>query len=134
MSLRAEFTLHQSDLSGFLCAPLWEERNGAPLSVLSALARLDMDPWAEAARLAALPRGGAASTLAAILGRLPGQHPGSSDTAMIAERLVVLLPKGGSATSISGGEQTRPTDATGRWFLLALIATLCALVVNGWLL
>src|SRR5688500_10632342 len=95
MPLRAEFTLHQSDLSEFLSALLWEERNGAPLSVLSALARLDMDPWAEAARLAALPKGGAALTLAAILGRLPGQHPGTSDTVMIAERLVDLLPEGG---------------------------------------
>jgi hypothetical protein len=41
-----------SDFDAFLFAPVGEERNGMLLSVLSALARLDVDPWQEAARLA----------------------------------------------------------------------------------
>lgn len=36
----------------FLCASIGEDRNGTMLSVLSALARLDVDPWQEAADLA----------------------------------------------------------------------------------
>jgi len=46
----------------FLCAPIGADRNGTGLSVLSALARLNVDPWQEATSLAAdlvalLPRG-----------------------------------------------------------------------------
>ena len=45
-----------SDFNDFLYAPISEGRNGMLLSVLSALARLDVDPWEEAAQLAQLPR------------------------------------------------------------------------------
>ena len=38
----------KSEFDSFLCAPIGEERNGMLLSVLSALARLDVDPWQEA--------------------------------------------------------------------------------------
>lgn len=107
MPLRAEYTLHQSDLAEFLAAPVWEETNGSPLTVLSALARLDVDPWAEAARLAALPRDAAASALSAILRRLPGHAPDAADVGMIADRLVELLPSGGSATTTDDGEAGR---------------------------
>ncbi len=44
------------ELERFLFAPL-HENGDAPLSVLSVLARQDIDPWQEAARLAQLPRG-----------------------------------------------------------------------------
>src|SRR5271165_3171433 len=40
----------------FLGAPIGEDRNGTGLSVLSALARLDVDPWQEATSLARMPR------------------------------------------------------------------------------
>ena len=39
----------------FLFAAVGEQRNGTLLSVLSALARLDLDPWFEAASLSRLP-------------------------------------------------------------------------------
>lgn len=45
------------EFDGFLYAQLGEERNGMPLSVLSALAQLQVDPWQKAARLARLPAG-----------------------------------------------------------------------------
>jgi hypothetical protein len=35
----------------FLFAPIGEQANGMQLSVLSALARMNVDPWEEAARL-----------------------------------------------------------------------------------
>jgi hypothetical protein len=44
-----------SEFDDFLFAPIGEDRNDMPLSVLSALARLDIDPWHEAAELARLP-------------------------------------------------------------------------------
>ena len=42
-----------SEFDDFLHARIVEDGNGLPLTVLSALARLNMDPWDEAARLAA---------------------------------------------------------------------------------
>ncbi|HYG90631.1 MAG TPA: hypothetical protein VD978_30735 [Azospirillum sp.] len=133
MPLRAEYTLHHSDLGEFLSAPVWQEKNGTPLSVLSALARLDIDPWEEAAHLAVLPRDTAASALAAILRRLPGQQLETPDAVTIADRLVRLLPKGGSATTIHGdaGGQSRRTGTTDHWLLLALMAILVAWAMNG---
>lgn len=41
----------------FLYATVCEERNEMPLSLISALARLDLDPWTEAADLAGMPAG-----------------------------------------------------------------------------
>ena len=51
--------------NAFLRAALWVDRDAAPLSVLSALARLDVDPWEEAAQLANLPEASACAKLAA---------------------------------------------------------------------
>lgn len=127
MPLRPEYTLHQSDLNEFLCAPLWDEENGSRLSVLSALARLGIDPWAEAARLAALPRDAAASALAVILRRIPTQQPEAPDAVATADRLVRLLPEGGSATAPNGEVvDRRRTGGINPLFLLLLMAALVA--------
>ncbi|HYD68840.1 hypothetical protein [Azospirillum sp.] len=135
MPLRTEYTLHQSDLTEFLSAPLWEEKNGSPLSVLSALARLDIDPWAEAARLAALPRDAAASALTTILRRIPVPQPGTQDAVTTADRLVRLLPQGGSATTVTneagGRNDRRHTSSVGPWLLLVLMAILVIWATNG---
>jgi hypothetical protein len=134
MALRAEYTLHQSDLGEFLSAPLWEEKNGTSLSVLSALARLDIDPWAEAARLAALPREAAVSAFAIILRRLPVQDTGALDPQTVANRVVTLLPAGGSTAPV-GGNTKRPLRGEGsslvRWIVLALAALAFVLVLKG---
>lgn len=138
MPLRAEYTLHHSDLGEFLSAPVWEEKNGSPLSVLSALTRLGIDPWAEGTRLAVLPRDAAASALAVILRRLPGPPLDPSEALTIAVRLVTLLPKGGSTTAIPGAlsdgdaGQRRNPEALGRWILLALMVILVAWMLR-WL-
>lgn len=44
-----------SEFDAFLFAPVGDDENGMALSVLSALARLSVDPWLEAASLAQLP-------------------------------------------------------------------------------
>jgi hypothetical protein len=44
-----------AEFDDFLFAPIGKDRNGTPLSVLSALARLDIDPWQEADKLSQLP-------------------------------------------------------------------------------
>ena len=63
------------------------------LSVLSALARLDVDPWQEAAQLARLPREAATQRLALLIAALPGWPSTHPDPGTIAGRLITLLPR-----------------------------------------
>ena len=70
MALPERFSLLHSELNGFLFATIGAEENGAPLSVLSGLTRLGIDPWAEGARLARLPREAAARALAPLIVRV----------------------------------------------------------------
>ena len=64
------------------------------LSVLSALARLDIDPWQEAAELARLPREAAVRRLASLIANLPEDGAASQrDPKTIAARLIALLPR-----------------------------------------
>ncbi|MHB8884840.1 MAG: hypothetical protein ACYC5H_07095 [Methylovirgula sp.] len=63
------------------------------LSVLSALARQDVDPWQEAAHLAHLPEETATDRLAALIMALPAEPLAHRDPAIIAAHLVGLLPR-----------------------------------------
>jgi hypothetical protein len=82
-----------SDFDEFLYAPIWEERNGMLLSMLSALARLNVDPWDEAARLARLPREAATRFLTSLITALPDAPTARTDPRALAERLIALLPQ-----------------------------------------
>jgi hypothetical protein len=92
MALAARFSLLHSDLNDFLFASVGEEQNGVTLSVVSALTRLGVDPWEEAARLTPLPKARAAEALAPLIARLPICRTRSSDDLAISQRLVELLP------------------------------------------
>jgi hypothetical protein len=94
MTLPARFSLLHSDLSDFLFASVGDQKNGMPLNVVSALTRLDVDPWEEAARLAALPKALAAEALEPMVARLPIFRRQQSDNLVISQRLVELLPAG----------------------------------------
>ena len=54
------------EFDDFLFSSIGEDSNGMLLSVVSALARLDVDPWQEAANLAQLPGTTAARRLASL--------------------------------------------------------------------
>jgi hypothetical protein len=58
------------EFDDFLFAPLGEEKNGMLLRVVSALARLDLDPWQETTSLARLPKETATERLAALIAAL----------------------------------------------------------------
>jgi hypothetical protein len=92
MALAARFSLLHSDLNDFLFASVGEEQNGVTLSVVSALTRLGLDPWEEAARLTPLPKARAAEALATLIARLPIRRTLSSDDLVTSQRLVELLP------------------------------------------
>lgn len=76
----------------FLFAPISKQENGMQLSVLSMLARKNVDPWEEAARLEAMPLGDAEWALVAMLSKVPERTWSLSDAEGIAKRLVQRLP------------------------------------------
>jgi hypothetical protein len=88
-------TFYRSEFNEFLYAPIGADRNEMPLIVLSALTRLDLDPWKEAAQLSELPKGTAIQRLAALIGKLPTGGWALANSGKIAERLVELLPRHG---------------------------------------
>jgi hypothetical protein len=85
------------EFDDFLYASIGADAGEMPLSVLSALARLDVDPWTEAAELSELPKGTATQRLAALIARLPGGRWTLADSTAIADRLVELLPNPSSS-------------------------------------
>jgi hypothetical protein len=84
--------LLKSEFDDFLFAPIGEDGNGTLLSALSALARLDLDPWQEAARLAQLPGEPATRRLASLIAALPDGSMVHLDPGTAAARLIALLP------------------------------------------
>jgi hypothetical protein len=82
-----------AEFDDFLFAPIGEDRHGMPLSVLSVLARLDLDPWQEASRLARLPVTTAIQSLASLIAELPDGPSAHQDTGTIAAGLIGRLPR-----------------------------------------
>lgn len=92
MTHSASGSLLGPEFDDFLYAPIGEEKNGMLLSVLSALARLDLDPWQEATELAGLPRENATQRLASLIATLPGVPSAHFDPGTIAAGLIARLP------------------------------------------
>ena len=82
------------EFDDFLFASIGEDRNGTTLSVLSALARLDVDPWQETASLARMPKEkGDGAAGCADRRRAVGTWRTALPAATIAARLIALLPQ-----------------------------------------
>jgi hypothetical protein len=119
-----------AEFEKFLYAPIREDRNGTPLSVLSALARLDVDPWQEALSLAGMPRDAAAKRLTALIAALPDEPAKDISANTTAAGLVALLPKAAgfnvgatdSAFATVGPRQAQIRFALGALAILAMIA------------
>ena len=115
----------------FLFATVCEERSETRLSVVSVLARLDLDPWTEAAELARLPVDRATLRLTSLLAgvaSLPGAPP---DRATIAARLVALLPtSGNAATPSSVSSDHVPTTPYFRMFRTMCLFFLASMAVS----
>jgi hypothetical protein len=93
----------RSEFDDFLYAPVDEGNGGTFLSVLSALARLDVDPWQEAASLARMSHENATQRLASLIGALPGGLLAHLDSRTVAARLIALLPRAPSFTAVARG-------------------------------
>jgi hypothetical protein len=92
MTLRGSFRPLRPDLDRFLFAAVGEEIDGIPLSVISALTRLGLDPWQEAGRLSSLNNREAVEQLARLIAELPGLFRPLDEAREIADRLIQLLP------------------------------------------
>jgi len=98
------------EFDDFLYAPVDESNSGTLLSVLSALARLDVDPWQEAASLARMSRESATQRLASLIVALPGGLLAHLDSRTIAIRLIALLPRAPSFKAVQ--HETLPQAGT----------------------
>jgi hypothetical protein len=93
----------------FLFATIGNDRHGQPLSVLSALARSDVDPWQEAASLSRIPRKAAAARLSALIAALSDEPIAGLPVDPIVIDLVGRLPGAGGLAPCS-----HESPATGR--------------------
>jgi hypothetical protein len=92
MTQAASVARLSTEFDDFLFAPISVDRQGMPLSVLSALARLNLDPWQQAAELASLPREAAIERLASLIAELPGGTPTRPGPPTNTATLIELLP------------------------------------------
>ncbi len=96
---------------GFLYADLGQDRAGNTVSVLSALARLGLDPWDEAADLSALSHDKARSRLEGLLARFYDVPGLGRDPGATIPRLVDLLPNASGPKAGQGRALTSTVKA-----------------------
>ena len=108
MTLRQPFRPLRPDLDKFLFAAVGDEVKGIPLSVVSALTRLGLDPWKEAGRLSSLSHREAVEQLARLIAELPGSSRTFGEARDIAGSLVNLLPKHNTSPKSAPQVQIRP--------------------------
>jgi hypothetical protein len=119
MSHSDAFALKNSGLNAFLFAEVGTELNGSPLTILSILARLGRDPWAEAARWAEMPKPAMIDCLAYSIAQMPLCPQALVEARVTASRLVMLLPAP-NATARRIERAAAISSAMPKWALAAL--------------
>ena len=92
MKKRASLSHPALKYTAFLFEPLGDDRNGVPLALASILGRMSLDPWSEAASLAAMPAAVAAQKLASLIQAMPNHSVPRQESNTLVERLIRLLP------------------------------------------
>lgn len=110
----------------FLQAELGEDRTGTAVTVLSALARLGLEPWTEARELTLLGRDAAEMRLKAHLAAISDIPALGSASGNVAKKLVSLLPKRASPRAAERAEATAKSGLRlpVSWPLMALVGVL----------
>ncbi len=93
-------------LERFLGATVGEDSHGIDVTVLSMLARLNIDPWIEASELTAMPDGAAHKRLDSLMARFKDVPGLVKDRGRIISRLLDFLPRNGSAVKQSAQDDT----------------------------
>jgi len=102
----------RKDFDEFLFAPVGKDASGMPVTLLTVLARLGVDPWEEAADLAHLSREPAMQRLASRLESMPNAPASAEETVNIATRLIALLHRKPARKATSPEESQPSTPAT----------------------
>jgi hypothetical protein len=116
----------------FLFEPLGDDRNGVPLVLASVLGRMSLDPWSEAASLAAMPAAAAARKLAGFFEAMPNDSLLRPQSDTLAERLVRLLPSKPiqAAVALEPLSEVAANERRPRFTYLFWIALACVLLVS----
>src|SRR5258706_1949688 len=138
MPLRRAFAPMLPEFDSFLFAAVGEERDGIPLSVLSALSRLGLDPRDEATRLSHLTKEAAADQLARMIARLSDRRWPLSEARRIAGGLIERLPTSSTAGKphrLETGAEPISSSRVSRFrvYSALLIALLVSLIAGGFL-
>ena len=113
MPMRQAYAPLRPEFDDFLFAAVGEEVDGIPLSMISMLTQLDLDPWREAARLASLAKREAVEQLTQIIARLPQIPLAVDKRAEIADNLIELLPRRAVKTEKPAAPQPRASKPGG---------------------
>lgn len=116
---------HPPEFERFLYASVGEDRNGYVVTVLSALARLDLDPWKETAELVTLGRDAARARLGTMLARFWDVPALASDHGRVARDLSQMLPESPPSQTLKRAASTVADDRLGKsgaiWTILAIV-------------
>jgi hypothetical protein len=129
MTPAASISFFRPEFDDFLYAAIDTDKNGMPLSVLSALARLNVDPWEEAAELSELSKIPAAQRLASLIVQLPGGRWTQTESRRIADRLIELLPRRVQSKVVLAGKAPNLRDITSSVGTKLLICAALAVIV-----
>jgi hypothetical protein len=124
----------------FLYASVGDEAQGMPLTVLSTLARHDVDPWEQAALWCRLPLELARRQLVTMLDALPGQELLSGQEAMMARsalaaQLLPLLPRPAEIRALDGASVQRDQTTRHSTHVIELVMVgiyFFGMVLGGW--
>jgi hypothetical protein len=140
MGLRKSYWPLRPDLDDFLFAEVGAERDGIPLSMVSALTRLGLDPWNEAGRLSTMNKREAVEQLARLIAELPGACRPLAEAREIAADLIERLPRHDGERAASRMTQIRlcyqrPSEQRGwRFWVVCLVlaaAAAISIIVHG---
>lgn len=126
---------HPPEFERFLYARVGEDRNGYDVTVLSALARLDLDPWRETTNLVALEQDLRHERLEKLLSVFREVPALGSDAGKVARELCLLLPESPSTRT---GMWAGATIANGNslstgaiWATFAIVVLLLQVFIFG---
>jgi hypothetical protein len=125
-----ELSRLECQYDAFLFASLCET-DEMTLSVLSVLARQDVDPWQEAARLTQLPKEEAINSLASKIWKSNSGRWPPSEASILAVRLIELLP---SHSRPRGSRRLWADDGDGRltyWLIAGMLFMSIAISGNS---